>query len=336
MLTDALGRPLRDLRISVTDQCNFRCTYCMPKELYGEGYPFFHPKDLLDFDQLERLAKIFVGLGVEKIKITGGEPLLRLGLDKLLSRLVRIPKLADLGLITNGYHLLENLAKLKAAGLKRLNVSLDSLEEKTLRTIAGKNISPRVILKGVEAAVAEGFHPVKVNMVVQKGVNDHEVLSMVQRFKGTGAVLRFIEYMDVGARHRYSPFLLVPSREIKRSIEDKFPLEPLDADFFGEVAERYAYRDGSGEIGFISSMTQPFCGSCTRLRLSADGRLYRCLFSGLSLNIKSMLGTSSDEEIAEAVTRFWRGRKDRYSDLRGSPAAMSEAQAPQEMYRIGG
>ncbi|WP_081942212.1 GTP 3',8-cyclase MoaA [Spirochaeta lutea] len=356
-VTDRMGRPLRDLRISVTDECNFRCTYCMPKELFGEGHPFMPPSRYLSFPEIRDLVAMMVPLGVRKLKITGGEPLLRPGLHQLIARLTRIPGIEDVGLITNGFHLKTLGPRLRDAGLTRVTVSLDSLDGQTFAAITGRGGSLGQVLEGIRTSLDLGFSPVKVNMVVQRGVNDHEALSMAEYFRESGVELRFIEYMDVGRRLDFRSGLLVPNREIRDSIHRHWPLEPLEDAYYGEVAESYRYADGGGRVGFISSMTQPFCGSCTRLRLSADGKLYRCLFSGIGLDIKSLIrGESGDgdgarnkaagsggwDQAEAALRRFWGIREDRYSELRGSQALAGHSNHPEpkekriEMYRMGG
>lgn len=341
-VTDRMGRPLRDLRVSVTDACNFRCTYCMPAELYGDGYPFLPPDALFSFDEITAFVRHAVTLGVEKVKITGGEPLLRPGVHTLVEQVASIPGISDVGLITNGYHLAAAAQRLRDAGLSRITVSLDSLREETFARIAGRGGILTRVLEGVAAAQNAGFDPVKINMVVQRGVNDDEVVAVAQWAREEGLELRYIEYMDVGRRHDFAASRLVPSAEIRDAVGARFPIEPVDAQYYGEVAETYRYLDGGGRIGFISSMTQPFCGTCTRLRLSADGILYRCLFSGIGLEVRSMMRSGQWDELDRAVRRFWGIREDRYSELRGV-SALGEA-APVgsrqservEMYRMGG
>ncbi len=335
MLTDLLNRPLRDLRVSLTDACNFRCTYCMPRDLYGDGYPFMTSDRLLDFDQIEHVVRVGIELGVVKIKLTGGEPTLRPGLSELISRLVRLPGLQDVGLITNGFLLKEMAPSLKAAGLPRLTISLDALSPTTFAEISGRRPQDlQAVLDGIEAAQRLGFQNLKVNMVVQRGLNSHEIIPMADFFRGTGITLRFIEYMDTGTKHHYDKSLLLPSRDLLTLLQQHWPLERTDPHYRGEVATRYRYTDGQGEVGFISSMTQPFCGDCTRLRLSADGKLYRCLFSAFYRDLKPLLIANDTDAIRTAIMKFWGLRKDRYSEIRHKldPASVDKV----EMYRMGG
>ncbi len=353
VLTDRLARPLRDLRISVIDQCNFRCRYCMPRDLFSEGHPFLAPRQLLTFPEIEAVVRAGVGLGIRKVKITGGEPLLRPGLDQLIRRLTQIPDLEDVGLITNGSQLTVAAERLKAAGLKRISVSLDSLEPQTFSWITDRAGDPARILNGIDAARRAGLAPVKVNMVVQRGINSAEAVKMAAQFRGTGVIVRFIEYMDVGSRHHYQSGLLVPSREIRDAVHARWPIEPAGSNYFGEVADRYRYLDGAGEIGFISSMTQPFCGSCTRLRLAADGKLYNCLFASEGLDLRSILRADAAKRsqtealqlaspevcrrLEEALSGFWRARDDRYSERRQEQNSDTEPQRRKvEMYQMGG
>jgi len=321
-----------DLRVSVTDSCNFRCTYCMPKDLFGEGYPFLPPDRLMGYDELLTIIKIGTQLGVRKVKITGGEPLQRPGIEKFVEEVVNLGTLEDIGLITNGFYLENRAEDLYRRGLRRITVSLDSLNPHTFAEITGRAGNLEKVLAGIQAARSVGFDPVKVNMVVQRGINSSEILPMVRYFRSTGVILRFIEYMDVGQRHLYDSKLMVPSREIFETIHKEYPLAPLEPTQFGEVAQRYAFVDGQGEVGFISSMTQPFCGNCTRLRLSADGKLYRCLFSGIGMDVREMMRNGgTDQEFREKIGAFWGIRDDRYSEIRGSyePEKI-------EMYRMGG
>ena len=341
-ILDRLGRPLSDLRISVIDECNFRCTYCMPKDLFGEGHPFLPYNMLLTFDEIVRVATLAAGLGVRKIKLTGGEPLMRMGVHELVPRLLAIDGIEDLGLITNGFHLGPLAPLLRRAGLERITISLDSIVPDTFDRITGRSGNLPRVLEGIAAARDAGFHNIKVNMVVQRGVNDHEVEQMAGHFRHTGITLRFIEYMDVGSRTTFQNELLVPNAELRTRLHREYGLEPVAESYGGEVADRYRYTDGAGEIGFISSMTQPFCRSCTRLRLSADGKLYRCLFSGVGLDTRAVLRGQSDDpdaELEDAMRRFWYGREDRYSELRGGETEV-ESVTPRsgrvEMYRMGG
>ena len=334
MISDKLGRPLKDLRISLLDACNFRCAYCMPQDLFGEGYPFLASDKLLTVDQIALAAEEAVALGVEKIKLTGGEPLLRPGLCEIIRRLKAIPGLRDLGLVTNGFHLAEMGAALRAAGLPRVTISLDTLSPQTFEKLNGRPAAEHErVLAGIHAARNLGFDEIKVNMVVQRGVNSGEVTRLADYFRGTGVVLRFIEYMDVGIKHRYQPELTVPSREILATLRQRYQLEQAQPHYAGEVAKRYIYADGGGEVGFISSMTQPFCGACSRLRLSADGKLYACLFAAASLDIRPLLEAGERAALGAALARFWRRRDDRYSELRGTATATGQKI---EMYRMGG
>jgi len=312
---DTLGRPIRDLRISVTDRCNFRCSYCMPKSVFGQGYRFMDRKELLTFEELERVAQAFVALGVEKIRLTGGEPLLRKEIEQLVARLDAIDGL-DLTLTTNASLLARKAEALQAAGLDRVNVSLDSLDDATFRAMNDVDFPVARVLEGIEAAAAAGL-PVKVNAVVKRGVNDEGVVEMARHFRGTGHSLRFIEYMDVGATNGWRLDDVVPAAEIVERIDAVFPLEPVEAAYRGEVAQRFRYRDGAGEIGVISSVTQPFCGDCTRARISAEGKLYTCLFAARGTDLRALLrGGASDEELREAIAGVWVRRTDRYSEIR--------------------
>jgi GTP 3',8-cyclase len=312
---DTLGRPIRDLRISVTDRCNFRCSYCMPKSVFGQGYRFMDRKELLTFEELERVAQAFVALGVEKIRLTGGEPLLRKEIEQLVARLDAIDGL-DLTLTTNASLLARKAESLHAAGLDRVNVSLDSLDDATFRAMNDVDFPVARVLEGIEAAAAAGL-PVKVNAVVKRGVNDQGVVEMARHFRDTGHSLRFIEYMDVGATNGWRLDDVVPAEEIVERIDAVFPLEPVEAAYRGEVAQRYRYRDGAGEIGVISSVTQPFCGDCTRARISAEGKLYTCLFAARGTDLRALLrGGASDEELREAIAGVWARRTDRYSEIR--------------------
>ncbi|MFP3854359.1 MAG: GTP 3',8-cyclase MoaA, partial [Anaerolineales bacterium] len=280
VVQDQLGRPLRDLRISVTDRCNFRCVYCMPKEIFGSDYQFLSQQELLSFDEIERLARVFAGLGVRKIRLTGGEPLLRPQLPHLIERLDNIPGIEDISMTTNGSILESKAQALQQAGLDRVSVSLDGLDQSVFSAMNDVGFKVDRVLAGIEAASAAGLHPVKINMVVKRGVNDGEILPMVRHFRGSGHILRFIEYMDVGTTNGWRMEEVLPAADVIKRIEEVFPLEPLDENYRGEVANRYRFLDGGGEIGIIASVTQPFCADCSRARLSADGKLYTCLFAG--------------------------------------------------------
>jgi cyclic pyranopterin phosphate synthase len=315
VLRDTLGRPLRDLRISVTDRCNFRCVYCMPKEVFGRDYRFLPRRELLTFEELERVSRVFVGLGVHKLRITGGEPLLRRGLEELVARLAALGD-QDVTLTTNGALLAQKAQALADAGLTRITVSLDSLDDEVFRAMNDVDFPVARVLGGIDAAAMAGL-PVKVNVVVKRGLNEDTVLDMARRFRGTGHIVRFIEFMDVGATNGWRMDDVVPAAEIVRTIGAEFPLEPVDAEYRGEVAQRYRYRDGAGEIGVIASVTQPFCGDCTRARLSADGKLYTCLFAVRGHDLRAVLRAgASDAELDAAVRAVWERRGDRYSELR--------------------
>jgi GTP 3',8-cyclase len=330
---DTLGRPVRDLRISVTDRCNLRCVYCMPKEIYGRGYQFLERRELLTFEEIERVAHAFVAVGVEKIRLTGGEPLLRREIEQLVAMLARLPGL-DLTLTTNGSLLPQKAQALADAGLRRLTVSLDSLDDDVFRAMNDVDFPVERVLAGIEAASAAGFAPVKVNMVVKRGANDESVLPMARYFRGTGQIVRFIEYMDVGSTNGWRLDDVVPAAEIVAAIDAELPLEPLEPNYPGEVARRYRYRDGSGEIGVIASVTEPFCGACTRARLSAEGRLYTCLFATQGHDLRGLVRNgASDEALIDAIATIWRGRGDRYSEIR---SAETSALPKIEMSYIGG
>jgi GTP 3',8-cyclase len=329
---DTLGRPVRDLRISVTDRCNFRCQYCMPKTVFGHDYRFMDRKELLSFEELERVARVFVGLGVEKIRLTGGEPLLRKEIEGLVERLAAIDGL-DLTLTTNASLLARKAQALSDAGLDRVNVSLDSLDDATFRAMNDVDFPVERVLEGIEAAAAVGL-PVKVNAVVKRGVNDAGVVDMARHFRGTGHALRFIEYMDVGTTNGWRLDDVVPAAEIVERIDAVFPLEPVEAAYRGEVAQRWRYRDGAGEIGVITSVTQPFCGDCTRARISAEGKLYTCLFGADGHDLRAILRSgATDEELTAAIEGIWLRRADRYSELRSA----ATSNLPRiEMFAMGG
>jgi cyclic pyranopterin phosphate synthase len=312
---DTLGRPLRDLRISVTDRCNFRCVYCMPKEVFGRGYRFMDRKELLTFEEIERVVRAFVAHGVEKVRITGGEPLLRRDLEGLIARLSGIDSL-DLTLTTNGSLLPQKAAALADAGLRRVTVSLDSVDDATFRAMNDVDFAVERVLAGIEAAAAAGL-PVKVNAVVKRGVNDDQVLELAETFRGSGHVVRFIEYMDVGHTNGWRLDDVVPAAEIVRTIDAEYPLEAVEPAYRGEVARRWRYLDGGGEIGVIASVTQPFCGDCTRSRLSAEGRVYTCLFATRGHDLRALVRSgATDEELHAAIGRIWTRRRDRYSEIR--------------------
>jgi cyclic pyranopterin phosphate synthase len=316
MPADTFGRPLRDLRVSVTDRCNFRCVYCMPKEVFGRDYRFLERRELLTFEELERLARVFVAEGVEKIRITGGEPLLRRDLERLIANLASLD--VDLTLTTNGSLLAKKARLLADAGLRRVTVSLDSLDNDAFRAMNDVDFPVQRVLEGIDAAAAAGL-PVKVNAVVKRGVNEAAVLDLARHFKGTPHVLRFIEYMDVGHSNGWRLDEVVPAAEIVATIGAVYPLEPAEANYRGEVAKRWRYRDGTGEVGVIASVTQPFCGDCTRARISAEGRLYTCLFSIRGHDLRALVRSSaSDDDLRDAIGAVWSRRTDRYSELRSA------------------
>ncbi len=332
-LQDSLARPLRDLRLSVTDRCNFRCTYCMPKDVFGRGYDFLPNDSVLTFEEYARLARVFVALGVEKVRLTGGEPLLRRHLDRLVTLLAGLDGLRDLTLTTNGSLLVEQAPALRTAGLRRLTVSVDSLTDATFRAMNDVDFPVHRVLRGIDAALAAGFAPIKINMVVKRGVNDHEVAPMAERFGGREFILRFIEYMDVGNSNGWRLDDVVPAAEIIARLGAATPLEALAPNYPGEVARRFRQRDG-GEIGVISSVTQPFCGDCTRARLSADGHLYTCLFASHGHDLRTPLRAgASDAELAGIIGTVWLARGDRYSEIR---ATMKTRQPKTEMSLLGG
>ncbi|MDP2194476.1 MAG: GTP 3',8-cyclase MoaA [Rhodocyclaceae bacterium] len=315
-LLDTLGRPVRDLRISVTDRCNFRCVYCMPKTVFGRDYPFMPRNDLLSFEEIARIVRVFAARGVKKVRLTGGEPLLRHGVDKLIGMLALIPDL-EITLTTNGSLLSQKSALLRAAGLKRVTVSLDALDDAIFKRMNDVDFPVAKVLEGIDAAAAAGLGPIKVNMVVKRGANDHEVLALARHFRNSGHILRFIEYMDVGSSNGWKLDEVVPSAEVVRRIDAAFPLEPIDANYPGEVAQRWRYKDGAGEIGVISSVTRAFCDSCTRIRLSTEGQLYTCLFAQSGHDLRALLrADKGDAELDAAIAGIWQARDDRYSQLR--------------------
>ncbi|MDX1600473.1 MAG: GTP 3',8-cyclase MoaA [Anaerolineales bacterium] len=333
-IKDQFDRPLRDLRISLTDRCNFRCVYCMPKEIFGPDYEFLSRTELLSFDEIERLTRLFAGLGVHKVRLTGGEPLLRHGVERLVERLAAIPEIDDLTMTTNGSLLAAKAQGLADAGLNRVSVSLDALDDGVFSQMNDVDFPVEDVLEGIEAAGEAGLRPVKVNMVVKRGVNDGEILPMVRYFRGSGHILRFIEYMDVGTTNGWRMQDVVPAADIRDRIHAVFPIEPLEANYYGEVANRYRFIDGEGEIGIIASVTQPFCGDCTRLRLSADGQAYTCLFAKDGHDIRTSLRAgASDAQIVSELREMWRQRQDRYSEERSEETV---DQPKVEMHFIGG
>ena len=335
-LDDRRGRPLRDLRISVMDRCNFRCPYCMPENQYHRDFQFLHSDERLSFAEISRLARLFVERGVTKLRLTGGEPLLRPGLVDLIGELSLIEGVEDLALTTNGILLAQHAAALKGAGLDRVTVSLDALDEATFRRMSGGRGTPERVLEGIDAAVEAGLLPLKVNTVVQRGLNERGIYALLERFRHTGVVVRFIEYMDVGTLNKWNEKELVPSRELVDLIRKRWPIRPVEAGYRGEVAERWEFEDGGGEIGFISSVTQPFCGDCTRARLSSDGSLYTCLFAARGTDLRGpMRDGIGDAELGEIIDRVWTNRGDRYSELRAEGGREVRTEKI-EMYYIGG
>lgn len=319
---DTLGRPLRDLRISVTDRCNFRCVYCMPKEVFGPSFKFLEREELLTYEEIVRLARIFVAQGIEKVRITGGEPLVRRDLPLLVEQLAAIEGLQDLTLTTNGALLPAQAGPLRDAGLERVTISLDSLDDSIFRAMNDVDVGVEVVLAGINSAREAGLWPIKVNAVVKRGLNDHTIVELARYFHGTGVIVRFIEYMDVGTTNGWVLDHVVPAAEIIERIDQVLPLEPIQANYRGEVAQRYRYRDGGGEIGVITSITQPFCGDCTRARLSPEGELYTCLFGTTGFDLRTLLRRDTqDDDLGDAIARLWRVREDRYSDLRTEATA---------------
>ena len=322
-LQDQLRRPIRDLRISVTDKCNFRCSYCMPKEVFGDDYAFLPKQDLLSFEEIHRLTKLFVSLGVKKIRLTGGEPLMRRGLPELVKKILSVDGVEDIGLTTNGLLLGQQAQPLYDAGLRRLNISLDALDVELFGKLNGRGVSPLHILKQIDHAIEVGFE-IKVNMVVQKGVNDSEILPMADYFKERGITLRFIEFMDVGNDNGWSFKKVVTKKEIHERLLSVYDLEPIDKDYFGEVAKRYRYKDSNSYVGFITSVSESFCSSCTRARLSSDGKFYTCLFATEGFDLRKLLRSDlDDEEVLAAISNVWLKRTDRYSDERTEQTSRS-------------
>jgi cyclic pyranopterin phosphate synthase len=341
-LADTLARPLRDLRISVTDRCNFRCSYCMPKEVFTKDYPYLPHGDLLTFEEITRLARQFVAHGVRKIRLTGGEPLLRKNIEILIGQLAQLRTVdgqpVELALTTNASLLARKAKALKEAGLQRVTVSLDGLDDAVFRKMNDVDFPVAQVLEGIHAAHEAGLGPIKVNMVVQRGTNDHEIVPMARHFRGTGIVLRFIEYMDVGATNGWKMDEVLPSAEVVRRLGEVFPLDALDPTVPGETAQRWSYRDGAGEVGVISSVTQAFCGTCNRARLSTEGQLYLCLFASRGHDLRGLLRSgASDADLASAIGHIWQGRTDRYSELRGQlPPDAAGGKRRVEMSYIGG
>jgi cyclic pyranopterin phosphate synthase len=335
-LGDAFGRPLRDLRISVTDRCNFRCPYCMPAELYGEEFTFLPRSEILSFEEIERLARLFLELGVAKIRLTGGEPLVRAHLPELVERIAALEPGLDLAMTTNGALLAPVAEDLRKAGLRRVTVSLDSLDPDVFTTMCGRdNVHPDTVLEAIDAAAIAGLTPVKINCVVQRGVNDHTIADLARHFRGTGHVVRFIEFMDVGTLNGWDMSQVVTAAEIVDLISAEVPLEPIGANYVGEVAKRWRYTDGSGEIGIISSVSQPFCGDCSRARLSTEGKLVTCLFAADGLDLRGpMRDGASDDDLKALIAGCWSVRRDRYSEQRSALTIRPRKRV--QMFQVGG
>ena len=336
-VVDTMGRSMRDLRISVTDRCNFRCPYCMPAEIFGEAYEFLPREEILTFEEITRLTALFAEFGVTKARITGGEPLLRTELTRLISQLASVNGIDDITLTTNGYLLAQQAQELNDAGLNRITVSLDSIDDEVFKQMNGRGFGARRVLHAIERAAEVGLSPIKINAVVQRGVNDHTIVDLARHFKGTGHIVRFIEYMDVGNRNGWKLDEVVSADEIIARIDAEMPLEPAPGNYHGEVAERYLYRDGSGEIGVIASVTRPFCGACTRLRLSTDGQIFTCLFATRGTSLRDpMRDGATDDELRELIAGVWGLRTDRYSEERAAATPDMPRPAKVEMYQIGG
>ncbi len=335
MTLDAFGRPLHDLRISVTDRCNFRCTYCMPKEIFGRDFEFLSRDLVLSFEEIERITAAFVRAGVRKLRITGGEPLVRKGVESLIARLAVMPGVDDLTLTTNGSLLERKAEALKQAGLQRITVSLDSMDDTVFMAMNDVGFPVQSVLDGIAAANAVGLNPIKINMVVKRGVNDQSVVDVARHFRGSGHIVRFIEYMDVGTTNGWRLDDVVSGREIVEAVSAEFPLEPVDPDYRGEVAQRYRYVDGAGEIGVITSVTQPFCADCTRARISAEGKLYTCLFATGGTDLREVIRSgATDEQLDATIARVWSVRRDRYSEIRTEQTVRIRPKV--EMSYIGG
>ncbi len=334
---DKLARPLHDLRISVMDRCNFRCPYCMPKEKFHENYRFLKSQDRLSFDEILRLSRLFASLGVRKLRLTGGEPLLRANLSDLIGDLTMIPGIEDIALTTNGVLLGQHAVDLHANGLRRVTVSLDTLDPEIFARMSGGFAALDQVLHGIDAAIAAGLTPVKINAVIERGVNDHTALDLVERFRGKPVIVRFIEFMDVGNRNAWRPEMVVPSRELAARVLARWPMHPVAENYRGEVAQRWRFDDGAGEMGFISSVSQPFCGACSRARLSSEGKFYTCLFATQGLDLRAaMRAGASDADLENLIRGRWLGRTDRYSELRDELRRTEPQPKKIEMYYIGG
>jgi len=335
---DRLERPLQDLRISVMDRCNFRCPYCMPKEQFNEHYRFLKSQERLSFEEILRLARLFAGMGVRKLRLTGGEPLLRSNLADLIGDLTLIPGIEDIALTTNGMLLAQHALDLYANGLQRVTVSLDTLDEAVFERLSGGFGTVNEVLRGIDAAIAAGLAPIKINTVIERGVNDHTVLDLVEHFRRMPVIVRFIEFMDVGNRNAWRPEMVVPSSELAARIAERWPMHPVSENYRGEVAKRWRFDDGVGEIGFISSVSQPFCGTCGRARLSSEGKFYTCLFATEGIDLRAMLRSgATDDDLQELIRGTWHRRTDRYSELRDRLRREHVADGKKiEMYYIGG
>lgn len=334
MIKDTYGRELHDLRISITDRCNFRCQFCMPE---GQEYEFYPRSEILTFEEITKIVKISTRLSVKKVRITGGEPLLRRDVEKLIHMLSQIEGLEDIGMTTNGFSLEQMAKRLKDAGLSRITVSFHSLKDEVFSKIVGRSVKVSQIIKDIEASLKAGLHPVKVNVCVVKGLNDEEILPIAKFFKNMGVIVRFIEFMDVGNLNGWSLDKVVSAREIVEAISKEFPIEPVGKNYRGEVADKYRYKDDSLELGVISSITQPFCGDCNRLRLTADGKLLTCLFATQGYDIKALLRNGAkDEDIEDFIKRVWHSRKDRYSEERLELIKTGEVSRKVEMFKVGG
>ena len=336
--TDTLDRPIRDLRVSVTDRCNFRCIYCMPREIFGSGYKFVPRNDLLKLEEIARITRLFAGHGVRKVRITGGEPMIRRNLERLIEMLRDIDGITDISMTTNASMLtLKRAQSLRAAGLSRINISLDAIDEQTFQRINDVDFPVAKVLEGIDNAHAAGFNAVKVNAVIRRGYNEHSILPLAQHFHGTGTVLRFIEFMDVGTTNKWNLEEVIPAAKLVEIIDKEMPIESLQPNYSGEVAKRWRYSDGGGEVGFITSVTQSFCGDCSRARLSAVGKVYTCLFAATGQDLRGMLRAgASDEELSRLIGRIWSQREDRYSELRGQIPVTAETLPRVEMSHIGG
>jgi GTP 3',8-cyclase len=334
---DRLGRPLHDLRISVMDRCNFRCPYCMPKDQFHDNYQFLKSHERLSFDEIVRLSKLFASLGVRKLRLTGGEPLLRNNLPDLVGDLTGIAGIDDIALTTNGVLLDKHAVDLRANGLKRVTVSLDTLDKEIFARLSGGFGALEQVLQGIEAAIAVGLTPLKVNAVIERGVNDHTVLELVERFRGSPVIVRFIEFMDVGNRNHWRSDMVVPSRELAARINDRWPMHAVSENYRGEVAQRWRFDDGAGEVGFVSSVSQPFCGGCSRARLSSEGKFYTCLFATAGLDLRAPMRSGADDaELLRMIRGVWSARTDRYSELREELRTNEPETKKIEMYYIGG